>query len=303
MAQSSEVLDDVTAAIRRLLGIGAGGAIPSAAPGGGPAAEREAAEDHPGRRVLGGGPIAFPATVRGGDPTGFGGHGDPVLLDDQPAAEVQHAIHEHVRLSQRRGLREPPPSGRIRFNIPFSPEAHVKEHTEDVLGAASYFDGTAAAPGAGTSVQTIPVSFPSAAVSPVIMLYRYPGALFFQLRISSFSWVPTATTMTGLQSLQFQDVSGATCPLGIYAASSQSIGSYVGIDKLLTGTYTDPGTITLGQLVVKNLGIGGTPVTVAWQLGICFEAMVADPWHNEQVIVPPMPAEIADARRSMEAAG
>ena len=124
MAQS-DVFDDLADAVRRVLNVGPK-AIPSAAPGGGPEADRE------NNRVLGH-PIGSRRT-RGHDAEGFGGHGDAVLLDDQVSAEVRRAIDEHVRLAQRRGLREPRPSHRIRFNRPFSPEAHIEDHSEDVLG-------------------------------------------------------------------------------------------------------------------------------------------------------------------------
>lgn len=291
----ADILDEVAEAVKRALTIGPR-AIPSAAPGGGPEADRE------NRRTLGGGRIGS-HIPRGGDATGYGGHGDPAALaDPDTQAVVGGLIDQHVLAVQRKGLREPRPSGRIRFNHPFSMEAHIENDWRHVSGPFSLFDGTITAPGAGNSTVEVAITMPTSAPSPILLLNRYPGAMYVNLYVRSFAYMPTATTMTGLQEIWFQDDGGSVVGLGVYNASSQTA-NYVSIGALCTSPFTDPGNVKLGKLVITNIGIGGTPVTARYQLSLGYMAMVPDPSFNEQVIIPPTPAEIAQAMRTMEAGG
>lgn len=283
--------DDVADALRKVLNLGPR-AIQSGAPGGGPEADRED-NRQPGQRI-------GRHIPKGNSPLGYGGYGDPAVLDDDQDAEVAREIRAHVRAAQNKGLREPRPSGRLRFNRLFSPEGHNDDGWRFVSGGWSLFDGTASAAGAGTSTQVIPVSMPSGAVSPVMLLNRYPGAQFMQVYIRTIAWVPTGTTGTGLQELYFQGLDGAVAAMGIYNAATPSYGLQ-SVGALLTTPLTDPGNAPLGNIIVQNIGMGGSPTTVRWQLGVTFVAAVPDPWFNEQVIVPPRPAELAEALRSMEA--
>jgi hypothetical protein len=59
----------------------------------------------------------------------------------------------------------------------------------------------------------------------------------------------------------------------------------------LSGPLTDPGLNQIGTLVMNNIGIGGTPVTVRWQLSIGYIAYIPDPWFNEQMVVSPTKRE------------
>lgn len=293
----ADMMDEVALLLRKALGGGhAHEPIVSAAPGGGPEADRES------NRVVHGGRIGSYRT-HGRDALGFGGHGDAVFVDDAVDTEVQQLVKDHIHNAQRRALREPRPSGRIRMSKPFSPEAHIDNGWQFATGPFSLFDGTLTAPGAGNSVQTIPIVLPVGAVSPVLLLDRYPGAMYMSVYIRSFSFVPTGTTMTGLQECWFADAGGAVAGLGIYNPAQTPSAIYQNIGALCNSPLTDPGNAQLGTITVNNIGIAGTPVTVRWQMTVCYVAFYADPWFNEQVVVPPTPAEIEHAYRSMGSQG
>lgn len=291
-----DVMDQVAEVLSRVLNLQPR-AIPSAAPGAGPEADRES-----NRRVLGASPIGS-RIPRGGDDGGYGGHGDPVLLDGDTDAAVQNEISDHLRRARAAHLREPKPSGRIRLNKAFSIEGHTDQWFQAVSGPFSLFDGTVAAPNAGNSTQTVAITLPAGAVSPVVLLDRYPGALYMSLYVRSFSFVPTAALGTGLQECWFTDIGGAVTGLGIYSAASQTAGTLQSIGAMLTSPITDPGNAQLGTLTINNIGIGGTPASVRWQLCLGYVAMIPDPWFNEQVVIPPTPAEITEALNSMGAGG
>lgn len=287
----ADVMDTVADVVSRVLGVRPA-VIPSEAPGGGPEAEREN-KRHPGVRV-------GSVKTRGHDALGYGGHGDAVEQVDDLEALVKREIDTHVTAVQAKGLHEPRPSGRIRFNKPFSPEAYNDHEWRFVAGPLSLFDGTISAPGAGNSVQQVPIQIPAGTVSPVFKLNRYPGALYMTLYVRSFALMSIGSTMTGIQECWFSDAGGATAALGLYNPASSSNGMQ-SINALLTNPITDPGDAVLGTLTINNIGIGGTPVSVRYQLGVTYVAFYPDPWFNEQMIIPPRPAEIAAARRSMEA--
>ena len=283
----ADVLDDVAAALRNALTGGhAHQPIISAAPGGGPEADRE------NNRVGRGGRIGAHST-RGHDALGYGGHGDPVYLDEDVSTEVQQLVRDHITSAQHRALREPRPAGRIRMQKPFSPETHTDNGWQFATGPFSLFDGTLVAPGAGNSLQQIPIALPTSAVSPVVLLDRYPGAMYMCIYVRSFAFMPTGSTMTGVQEVFFTDFGGAVAGLGIYNPANVGSAIFQNIGALCNSPLTDPGNAQIGTINVNNIGIAGTPVSVRWQLTVCYVAMYADPWFNEQVVVPPLPSEVA----------
>lgn len=291
----ADVLDEIGASIARLLGPSTGKTLVSPAPGGGPEADRESNRtERPGR-------IGEHRT-RGQDALGFGGHGDALQIVDAPSDDARILTNRYIERAQRKGLQVPSPAGRIRLAKPISLEAHIDDF-ESVSGPYSLFDGTIAAASAGNSQQIVTIQLPASAISPVTLLDRYPGALYMSLYVRAFSFVPTGTTGTGLQEVWFSDIGGSTCGLGIYVASSQTAGDYQNINSLMTSPITDPGNTVLGSLTINNIGIGGTPTTVRYQLSIGYVAMVPDPWFNEKMVVPPMPSELQGYLRSAGAQG
>lgn len=258
---------------------------PSAAPGAGPSARRSGPRQGQAQGKLARTPVqgADNAQV-----TGYGGHGDPSVTID-PATDTQTMLQELLNRTERSRaqdkLRE-----RLRFNLPYSIEGHIQDGWRFVRGPFSVLDGTATAPSAGNSVQDFPVSYPAGTVSPIYLLDRYPGAMFMNLYIASLAWVPTGATGTGLQEIVFRDIGGAQVALGVYSAASQSNG-FENIGALCNSPLTDPGTQQIGDLLVTNVGIGGTPTTVRWQLGVGYIAMVPDPWFQARQMRLPTPAE------------
>jgi hypothetical protein len=292
----ADLMDQAAAVIRRALDGGRSGEpIVSAAPGGGPEADRE------NNRTLHGGRIGN-RIVRGRDALGYGGHGDAVFTADDVDTDVAQLVRDHIAATQQRALREPRPSSRIRMSKPFSPEAHIDNNWQFATGPFSIFNGTLAAPSAGNSTQTIPIALGAGAISPVILLDRYPGAMYMSVYVRSFAFMPTAGTMTGIQECWFTDTGGAVAGLGIYNAAATSAAVFQNIGALCTSPLTDPGNTQIGTITVNNIGIA-TPVSVRWQLTISFVAFYADPWFNEQVVIPPTPAEIERVYRSMGAQG
>lgn len=279
-------------------------AIPSAAPGGGPSSEREGAGVAPASRPLGTPPTYPP---HGGETRGYGGHGDPVLYEearDVPTdlkQEIAAALNSPaMRASRQHEVR---PRGRVRLNQEVSAEGHTAARHTGTLGPFSLYEGSFT-PTAGTAVLDVPITIPNTTLSPVTLLNRYPGALYFKLRVSSIALMPTAATMTGILRVFFSDIGGAVCPLGTFNAALQPASSYNSIDKKLTTPYTDPGTLTLGTLVIESIGIA-TPVSTTYQLGLEFIMEFPDPWFAEMQLDPPPLSEIAAAAslRTMEAAG
>lgn len=286
----ADVLDTLGDSIARLLA-GTGTQLrESAGPGAGPSAQREGAKQSGGNAPTG--PVK--ANMRGAL-GGYGGHPDgAVAYDDrsQVNKELAQLIEEvkHARAVDQ--LRS-----RFRFSLPYSAEAHVQDGWRFVCGPFSMFDGTMTAPGGGNSTQTIAVNLAAGTLSPTFLLDRYPGALYVNLFIRSFSFVPTGTTMTGLQECWFTDPGGAVVALGIYNTANQSSSNYLAVQALCNTPLTDPGLQALGQINVQNIGIGGTPVTVRWQLGVSYAFLVPDPWFQAQQGRVPTPAE----RRALEA--
>lgn len=291
----ADVMDSIGELLNRLLSGVEPDKLISPAPGGGPEADRES------NRTLRSGRIGEHIT-RGRDALGYGGHGDALTLAPDISDDVKEERAKYIRASQRRGMQQPRPSGRTRLAKPISLEAHIDDF-EAVSGPYSLFDGTITAPGAGNSTQVVPITLPTNIPSPVVLLDRYPGAMYMCVYVRAFSFVPTGTTGTGLQEVWFSDIGGSTCGLGIYVASSQTAGDYQNINSLMTSPITDPGNTQLGQLVINNIGIAGTPTSVRYQLSLGYVAMVPDPWFNEQVLIPPTPAEMTEYLRSGGAQG
>lgn len=279
-------------------------AIPSAAPGGGPSAAREGAGASPASRPLGTPPTYPP---HGGEARGYGGHGDPVLYEearDVPSdlkQEIAAALDSPAMRAARQ--HEVRPRGRVRLNQEVTLEGHTEARHVTTLGPFSLYEGSFT-PTAGTAVLDVPIVIPSTTISPVALLNRYPGALYFKLVVSSFALMPTAATMTGLLRVFFADIGGAVCPLGLFNGALQPANSYQAFDRKLTTPYTDPGVITLGSLVIESLTIAA-PVSVAYQLGLAFIAEFPDPWFAEMQLDPPPLSEIeaVASLRSMEASG
>lgn len=294
-----DLIDTLGERLGQLLGVTAPSVLPSAAPGGGPEADRESNRPHNGSGRIG------QTRTRGRDALGYGGHGDAVTVMDEAAQTdaVKAEVARMVRAAQRKGLHQPKPAGRIRLAQPFSPEAHIGQNWQYASGPYSLFDGTLAAPSAGNSLTPIPIALPVNVPSPVMLLDRYPGALYMSIFIRSFAFVPTAGTMTGLQECYFQDAGGAVAGLGIYNPAAATSNIFQNVGALLTSPLTDPGNTQLGQLFVNNIGIAGTPVSVRWQLTISFVAFYPDPWFNEQMVIPPLPADIYDYLRTAGAQG
>lgn len=295
----ADVLEEVSDLISRVFGTGQR-AVVSEAPGGGPEANREGE-----RRVLGmNTPRGRIGSVipKGGDASGYGGHGDAVLLDEDGAA-IREELQQRVVLAKAARLRDVRPSGRIRFSKLFSPEAHTDMGWNLVAGPYSLFDGTTSAPALGNSTQLVPIALPANSVSPVISLNRYPGAMYMSLWIESISFMPTGSAMTGIQELWFSDPGGAVVGLGIFNPANVAADTYQRIGRLCSTQITDPGNATLGTLTVNNIGIAGTAVGSRYQLNVSFVAVYPDPWFNEQMIIPPTPAEVLEGLRTMEASG
>jgi hypothetical protein len=291
-----DLIDTLGEKLSHLLGGGDTHVIVSEAPGGGPEAERENERPHHGGRI-------GTHLTRGRDALGYGGHGDAVTVVEDPDEDAKEAVRRAIHKAQQKGLHTLKPHGRIRLAQPFSPEAHVGSEWQHVSGPYSLFDGTLSAPAPGNSVTPIPIALPATIPSPVMLLNRYPGALYMSVYIRSFSFMPTAATMTGLQECYFTDAGGAVAGLGIYNASAITFGNFVNVGALCSSPLTDPGNTQLGQLVVNNIGIAGTPVSVRWQLTVSYVAFYSDPWFNEQVVVPPMPAEVYEYLRTAGAQG
>lgn len=288
--------ETISDAISRLLGTSSTRTLPSAAPGGGPEADRESNRTrHTGR--------IGDHIPSGKDALGFGGHGDAVSVVEDIDETVAEQVRKAVRAAQRKGLHQPKPSGRIRLAQAFSPEAHIGSNWNYVTGPYSLFDGTVGAPGAGNSVQQVAIALPVTIPSPVMLLNRYPGALYMSVFLRSFAIQPTATGMTGLQECWFTDAGGAVAGMGIYNPASTASNIYQNIGALCSSPLTDPGNTQLGTLNINNIAIGGTPVSSRWQLTVSYVAFYPDPWFNEQMVVPPMPAEVYDYLRSGGAQG
>lgn len=271
--------------------------VPSMAPGGGPEAAREGDRaHHEGERI-------GSRRVHGRDALGYGGHGDAVAVVAQPSADVQAMIGHYLSAAQRRGLHQPRPAQRIRLAKPFSPEAHIESDWNEASGPYSLFNGTIAAPSAGNSLVPVPITLPVNIPSPVMLLDRYPSALYMCVYVRSFAFVPTGTLMTGLQECYFQDVGGSVVGLGIYNPAAVSSAIYQKINALCTTPVTDPGNTQIGTLFVNNIGIAGTPASVRYQLGVGFVAFYPDPVFNERMAVPPLPADVYDYLRTMGAQG
>lgn len=291
----ADIMDTLGEQLSRLFGTASGDVMVSPAPGGGPESDRES------NRTLRTGRIGDHIT-RGHDALGYGGHADPTTLAPNVDDDTRALAQAYIARSQRKGMQYPKPNGRTRLAKPISLEAHIDDF-EAVSGPYSLFDGTITAPGAGNSLVPVPIALPTNIPSPVMLLDRYPGAMYMCLYVRAFSFIPTGSTTTGLQECWFSDVGGATVGLGIYVASSQTAGDYQNINSLLTTPITDPGTSQLGTLFVNNIGIGGTPTSVRYQLSIGYVAMVPDPWFNEQMLIPPTPAALADYLRTSGAQG
>lgn len=292
----ADLIDQLGEQLTRLLGAGGARTIVSEAPGAGPEADREGNRTHRAGRI-------GEHLTRGRDALGYGGHGDAVTVVEKPDADAREAVRRAIRNAQRKGLHQPKPAGRIRLQQPFSPEAHIGQNWQFVTGPYSLFDGTQAAPAAGNSTQVIPVALPTNIPSPVMLLDRYPGALYMSTYVRSFAFMPTATGMTGLQECFFTDAGGAVAGLGIYNPANPASAIYQNIGALCNSPLTDPGNTQLGTITVNNIGIGGTPVSTRWQITVSYVAFYPDPWFNEQAVIPPLPADVYDYLRTAGAQG
>lgn len=238
----------------------------------------------------------------GHDATGFGGSGDAIVVEQNFNTDVASAIEEAEHIFQvRHKTRDVKAEGKVRLNTWFWPEAHSAQSVGVVMGPFSLFDGTTGVPGAGNSVQVVPIALPAGTVSPIFLLDRYPGALSMCIFVGAFSICPLGTTATGNYECWFSDPGGATVGLGTYFANAGS--GYQSITRQLSTPLTDPGQMTMGQLIINNIGLGGTEVAYRWQLALGYIANLPDPWFNEQVIKPPLPSEVAARLRSINAGG
>jgi hypothetical protein len=223
---------------------------------------------------------------------GFGGAADAITVDaSDDAAALEHSLEENARIARvARRVHDRVEHGHVRMGKWYWLEGHSDQTVGPCVGPYSLFDGTMTAPGAGNSVTQIPIAVPAGTLSPLYLLDRYPGAMYMSLFVSSFAFVPTGATTTGVQECWFTDAGGAVAGLGIYPAASGASGIQ-NINKQCSSPLTDSGVAQLGTLTVNNLGIAGTPTTVRWQLSIGFIAFLADPWFNQQMIVPQTKAE------------
>lgn len=297
---SRDPLDQLADSLRRLFTVP--DVIPSAGPGGGPSGEREGPHSRVGATpgMSGKGGRSYPA----GDRTsvlGYGGGPDPVRVQEpeERQATIDREIKESItraKGTRQRDLRR----DRLRWMIPYSSEGHLQDDWDNPVGPFGMFDGTTTAPSAGNSLQQVVITLPSASPSPILGLNRYPGAQYCNIYIRSFSFVPLGAAMTGVQELYFTDPGGAVAGLGTFNAANPGQGSFVSVKALLNSPLTDPGQLTIGTLNVNNVGIGGTPVGSRYQLCVSYVFLVPDPYFNDLVAIPPTPAEVAEALRSME---
>lgn len=263
-------------------------ALVSPAPGTGPESEIEDRRLVVEKQYNGTLPLGYLAAHpgKGAQATGFGGSGDAIIVDTFADQEVEEAAETETKRIEavRRKLRNTPAAERIRLGKWFWLESHSDNTTGPTIGAFSLFDGTTGVPSAGNSVQQVTVALPAGTVSPVYLLDRYPGVFFMSIFVASAAFLPLGTTMTGVQEIWFSDIGGATAGLGIYNAASGN--PYENINKQMDTPYTDPGTMTIGTLTFNNIGIGGTPVAVRWQLSIGYVGFVPDPHFNQQMMLP-----------------
>lgn len=280
--------------------------VVSDAPGTGPESERTGHRtviegSHEGRIPLG---YIQEHPGKGRQAVGYGGSGDAVTVDTDVDAEIQQEIRESIARARSRRLRDVAPHGRVRLSKMFSLEGHMEWTGLAVAGAYSLFDSPQlTAPGAGNSIQTFAVTLPAGASVPAFELNRYPGALYYSIFVKSFCIQPIGTTMTGLQECYFLDPGNAAVGLGIYNPGNTSADQYQNIATICATPLTDAGLNQIGTLVVRNIGIGGTPVASQFQLNVSYIALYPDPWFNEQVLIPPTPAELIEGARTMGASG
>lgn len=106
---------------------------------------------------------------------------------------------------------------------------------------------------------TLPAGFEA------LRLNQYPGATLAFLVIRSFSYSATAGSATGALTFIYYDTSGNPVPLGVYSAGNPYDG-IMDVAIMSPTPVSDPTNPTLGQLSVSMTN-GGTPVTLAWQMG------------------------------------
>lgn len=289
----TDILDDLSLSLAKLLGVGPGQkVIVSPAPGG-PESQDETHRIEVERTHGGVLPLGYLAKHPGlgRDALGFGGAPDAIIVDESGPEELERALEENARIARvAKKVHDRVEHGKIRMGKWYWLEGHSDQTVGPCVGPYSLFDGTMTAPGAGNSVTTIPITVPTGTVSPIYLLDRYPGAMYMSLFVSSFAFVPTAGTTTGIQECWFTDAGGAVAGLGIYPSATGASGIQ-SINKQCSSPLTDSGLQQLGTLTVNNIGIGGTPTSVRWQLSIGFIAFIADPWFNQQMILPQTKAE------------
>ena len=291
-----DMMDRLAEQLAAALGARRGDILPSAAPGGGPAAGREGPTENGG--TGGKTPNPPPTGARPQAVLGYGGHGDPTVLVDAPR-HTRQELQELVDATARTRLQDKLRS-RVRWQIPYSPEGHNQDGWRFIVGPWSMLDGSTNAPGAGNSTVNIPLAIPAGTAGPFIFLDRYPGALYFLIYVRTFAWMRLGSTMTGVQELYFTDPGGAVVGLGIYDAGASAQGAQ-SVGALCNTQITDPGNANLGQIVVQNIGIGGTPVGSRYQIGLGYVAMMPDPWFQTQQLRPPTPADVTSALLAAEA--
>lgn len=289
-----DLLESLSGSLEKLLfGKSGTGAIVSAGPGG-PESDDETHRVVVEKAHGGTLPLGYLANHPGlgRNALGFGGAADAVIVDEaDDAGALERVLEENARIARvAKKVHDRVEHGRVRMGKWYWLEGHSDQTVGPCVGPYSLFDGTMTAPGAGNSVTTIPITVPAGTLSPLYLLDRYPGAMYMSLFVSSFAFVPTAGTTTGIQECWFTDAGGAVAGLGIYPSASGAAGIQ-NINKQCSSPLTDSGVAQLGTLTVNNLGIGGTPTSVRWQLAIGFIAFIADPWFNQQMIVPQTKAE------------
>lgn len=302
----ADPFDFLSAAIKQVFEPNNGqGVVVSEAPGTGPESERTGhrvlvESTHEGRLPLG---YIAEHSGKGRQAVGYGGSGDATVLDTQADAEVQQEIRESIARARGRRQRDVAPHGRVRLSKMFSLEGHMEWSGLAVAGPYSLFNGNLTAPGAGNSVQTFAVTLPAGVSVPAFELNRYPGALYYSIFVKSFAISPLTSAMTGTQECFFLDPGGAVVGLGVYNPANVSADQYQNIATLCATPLTDAGLNQIGTLVVNNISIGGTPAISRFQLNVSYIALYPDPWFNEQVLIPPTPAELIEGLRTSEASG
>lgn len=100
-------------------------------------------------------------------------------------------------------------------------------------------------------------------IGDFFQVMQYPGAPFLYLVLREFQLCPSATTMTGNLTMQFEDSAGKVVPLGVMSATGAS-SSLINSHSLIPTPIMDPQIPALGNVVVTLNG--ATPVACNYQI-------------------------------------